>query len=140
VLTDGARPVDVFATPVNGISDQDMQRLKCLSDTAKWREVPGRNYDTADIRFWEKCSRAFFIRIPPGGSIPRHHDDFIPGTTHHLVLATNDGCTNGWIDRQGRERSIHMREGIRYLVAREPLHWAFNKGQSDRIHLLVEFE
>lgn len=139
-MTVGARPVDDFATLLDQISSEDMQRLNCLAQTAPWREVPGRAYDTADVRFWEPCSRAFFIRIPAGGEIPRHHDDFIPNLTHHLVLQTNEGCENWWIDTQGKERSIHLEQGNRYRVAREPLHWAFNRGENERIHLLVEFE
>lgn len=140
MLVDGARPVDVFATLVGEISSEDMQRLRCLADTAPWRDVPGRAYDTAAVRFWEPCARSFFVRIPPGGEIPRHHDGFITGVTHHLVLATNDGCSNGWIDTAGIERSTHLAQGCRYQVARTPLHWAANTGAPERIHLLVEFE
>lgn len=136
--TEGARAVDVFATHISALTAAEMMRLKCLADTATWRDIPSRSYDTADVCFWEPCSRAFFIRIPPGGEIPRHHDDFIPGITHHLVLETNEGCQNWWIDRKGRERSMHLAKGHRYLVAREPLHWAFNRGTEPRIHLLVE--
>jgi hypothetical protein len=139
MMTAGARAVDLFAVPLVKINFTDMARLADLADTAPWRDVPGRCYDTADVSFWEPCSRAFFIRIPPGGEIPRHHDDFIPGTTHHLVLATNNGCENWWVDRRGREQMIHMAQGYRYRVERSPLHWAFNRGKADRIHLLVEF-
>ena len=137
--TAGARAVDVFATELGEIHEIDMLRLGTLADEAPWREIPGRAYDTADVKFWEPCSRAFFIRMQPGGSIPRHHDDFIPGRTHHLVLATNRGCENWWIDCQGHERCTHLQVGKRYLVAREPLHWAFNRGAEARIHLLVEW-
>lgn len=140
MMTEGARAVDEFAVHLRKLTEQDLWGLRMLAHLANWRDVPGRSYDTADVGFWEKCTRAFFIRIPPGGEIPRHHDDFIPGTTHHLVLATNPGCENGWIDRRGRERSMHLREGHRYLVERSPLHWAFNRGKTARIHLLVEFE
>jgi aspartyl/asparaginyl beta-hydroxylase (cupin superfamily) len=140
MLTEGARAVDVFATDLGELTTTELLKLFKLARQAPWREVPGRAYDTADVEFWEPCSRAFFIRIPPGGSIPRHHDDFIPGTTHHLVVATNPGCENGWVDRSGKERSVHMKQGHRYLVERSPLHWAFNMGEEPRIHLLVEFE
>ncbi len=139
MLTEGARAVDVFATVIGRLSNADMERLSALCDGAMWRDVQGRNYDTADVAFWEPCSRAFFIRIPPGGDIPRHHDEFIPGTTHHLVLATNEGCENWWVDTQGRERSAHLMQGWRYAVERSPLHWAFNRGDTARIHLLVEW-
>lgn len=139
MMTEGARAVDVFAEHIATLTDEDMRRLQCLADTASWRDVTGRNYDTADVKFWEPCSRAFFIRIRPGGDIPRHHDEFIPGVTHHLVLKTNPGCENWWVDTKGADRCIHMEAGKRYRVAREPLHWAFNKGSEARIHLLVEW-
>lgn len=139
MLTDGARPVDAFATLIGELSDDEMARLRRLASSAQWRDVPGRAYDTADVTYWEPCVRAFFIRIPPGGDIPRHHDEFIPGTTHHLVLETNDGCENWWVDTKGAERFVHMQRGNRYRVAREPLHWAFNRGSAPRVHLLVEF-
>jgi aspartyl/asparaginyl beta-hydroxylase (cupin superfamily) len=138
--TEGAIPVDVFAEALGPLSPEHMERLHAMVRNANWREVPGRKYDTAEVvTFWEDCQRAFFIRIPPGGSIPRHHDVFIPGTTHHLVVQTNPESFNGWIDTQGRERSMHLEQGMRYRVAREPLHWADNRGDTDRIHLLVEF-
>jgi Aspartyl/Asparaginyl beta-hydroxylase len=139
VKTEGARAVDEFAIDLQDIGSHDMERLQKLATGADWREVQGRDYDTAQVAFWEPCSRAFFIRIPPGGEIPRHHDEFIPGTTHHLVLKTNDGCENWWIDRRGRERCVHLRYGRRYQVERSPLHWAFNRGPTERIHLLVEW-
>lgn len=138
MMTEGARAVDVFAEDLGPLSEDEMQRLHGLAISARWRDIPARYYDTADVDFWEPCSRAFFIRIPPGGAIPRHHDDFIPGSTQHLVLSSNEGCENWWVDTQGRERSMHLSAGRRYLVRREPLHWAFNKGETDRIHLLVE--
>ncbi len=139
MLTEGAIPVRKFAKHLERISAEEMRRLRELAASARWRDIEGRNYDTADVEFWEPCARAFFIRIPPGGDIPRHHDVFIPGATHHLVVSTNDGCENCWMDDEGRERSVHMAEGHRYLVSRLPLHWAHNRGRTDRIHLLVEY-
>lgn len=139
-MTEGARAVDRFAVHLAQIPRAEMLKLQELADTAPWREIPSRRYDTADVKFWEPCSRAFFIRIPPGGDIPRHHDDFIPNVTHHLVLATNAGCENWWVDTRGRERCMHLAQGHRYLVERSPLHWAFNRGTQPRIHLLVEFD
>jgi aspartyl/asparaginyl beta-hydroxylase (cupin superfamily) len=140
MMTEGARAVDAFAVHIAEIPRAEMLELADLAKHAPWREIPSRAYDTADVKFWQPCSRAFFIRIPPGGDIQRHHDDFIPGSTHHLVLATNEGCENWWVDRRGRERCVHLRQGHRYLVERSPLHWAFNRGSEDRIHLLVEFD
>lgn len=139
MLTEGAKATDHFATPLGRISDSEMEELRRIVARADWREVTGRNYDTADVQFWEPCKRAFLIRMKAGGDIPRHHDAFIPGTTHHLVVASNPQCVNGWQDNRGRDRELHMREGYRYVVERSPLHWAYNRGSTDRVHLLVEF-
>lgn len=140
MLTDGAIPTDTFATLVGKISSSQMEELRRMVARANWRDVTGRGYDTADTEFWEPCKRAFFIRMKPDGDIPRHHDAFIPGTTHHLVVSSNKGCANWWQDSQGNERQVHMKQGYRYQVERSPLHWAYNRGRSDRVHLLVEFE
>ncbi len=115
-----------------------MTMLQHLADNAPWREIPSRNYDTADVTFWENCERAFFIRIPPGGHIHRHSDEAIKGTTHHFVLQSNPKALNWWLE-DGQERSIHLRQGCRYDVKRDPVHWATNDGDTDRIHLLVEY-
>ena len=139
MLTEGAIATDEFATLVGEIPHDQMLDLRLMALAADWREIQGRKYDTAEANFWEPCQRAFFIRIPPGGSIPRHHDVFIPGITHHLIVRSNFQSLNGWIDTQGKERTIHLAEGKRYTVSREPLHWATNNGHTDRIHLLVEY-
>jgi hypothetical protein len=140
VLTEGAIATETFATLLGKISDSQMEELLRMSARADWRDVTGRGYDTADTQFWEPCKRAFFIRMKPGGDIPRHHDAFIAGTTHHLVVSTNRHCANWWQDSNGNERQVHMKAGHRYQVERSPLHWAHNHGATDRVHLLVEFD
>ncbi len=139
MITEGARAVDLFALHLQALNPAQMRDLQALADTASWRSIEGRSYDTADVAFWEPCTRAFFIRIPPGGQIERHHDEYITGRTHHLVLKTNPGCENWWVDCRGRARMVHLAQGHRYHVERSPLHWAFNRGKTERIHLLVEF-
>lgn len=139
MLIEGAKASDIFARLLGPIPAEQMEELRRMVARADWREVTGRAYDTADVTFWEPCKRAFFIRMAPGGSIPRHHDAFIPGTTHHLVVQSNSKCTNGWCDTQGIDRTIRMKQGCRYQVERSPLHWAYNHGKTERVHLLVEF-
>ncbi len=129
----------MFAQPLGPIPRPYLGKLAELVRTAKWREVPGRQYDTADVEFWKPCDRAFLIRIPPKGNIHRHHDAFIKGTTHHYVIQTNEGCLNWWIADDGSEQSCHMKQGYRYEVQRAPMHWAENKGYTDMIHRLVEY-
>ncbi len=130
-----------FATLVCKLSKPDMRRLRGLADTAEWREISSENrsYQTAEVTdFWEPCRRAFFILIPPGGLIHRHSDEAIKGITHHLVLQSNVNCWNGWLE-DGKDRQCHLKTGYRYVVQRDPVHWATNEGRKDRIHLLVEY-
>lgn len=128
-----------FAAHVAPLSLDELERLRRLADRAQFRQVPTREYDDAEVRnFWEPCVRAFFIRLRPGMSIHRHSDEAIKGTTHHLVLQSNPQALNWWLEN-GQERSIHLQAGHRYDVAREPVHWATNAGDTARIHLLVEY-
>lgn len=128
-----------FASLVAVLTEGEMVMLQKLADDAPWRPIPSRHYDTADITdFWEDCERAFFIRIPPKGFIHRHRDEAIKGATHHLVLQTNHKALNWW-QEDGQDCCIHLKAGVRYAVQRDPLHWATNDGDTDRIHLLVEY-
>ena len=129
----------MFATYVADLTAIEMERLKELESKAKFRELLGRGYTTSlDVEFWEPCSRAFFIRLVAGGSVHRHSDAVVKGVTHHFVLETNPGCENWWMEGDV-ERVCHMEAGKRYAVERAPIHWSFNRGTTDRTHLLVEF-
>lgn len=125
-----------FAEQAGTLSESEMDILHTLASRAQWRGI--RGYLTAEVSdFWEPCKRSFFVKIPPKGQIHRHSDS-VPGITHHLVLQTNPGCLNWWLE-DGEERSIHLESGSRYVVQRDPVHWATNEGETDRIHLLVEY-
>ncbi len=128
-----------FATYVRDLTSGEMAALGERVARAKFRPLPGRGYMVSEVfDFWEPCERAFFLHLKAGGSIHRHTDEFIKGSTHHLVWTTNTQCENWWME-DGQERVCHMEAGKRYLVERAPLHWSFNHGDTDRIHLLVEF-
>ena len=88
MLTEGAKAVAVFASELGVLSAEELATLRRMVELVKWREVTGRGYDTADAEYWEPCKRSFFIRMRAGGDVPRHHDAFIAGPTHHLVVAT----------------------------------------------------
>lgn len=129
-----------FARRIGAIPERQMRRLADMARAAQWRhrQLPDRDYYTAEVKdFWEPCDRAFFLCLPPGGVVHRHKDELIKGTTHHLVISTNEHCENWWMDND--ERMTHMQLAARYEVRREPEHWSFNRGLTDRIHLLVEF-
>jgi hypothetical protein len=100
-------------------------------DELNWKKVPGRDYTTAS------ASRAFFISIPAGGQLHRHVDagDVI---SYHVVIQTNEQAENFWLE-DGKEHVMHMEAGKMYRVDRTLEHWAVNGGDSDRVHLILEF-
>ncbi len=129
----------MFAEHIGDLTPEQFQMLGELASRAKFRDLPGRCYMTSEVwDFWEPCDRAFFILLRAGGSVHRHTDEAIKGVTHHLVWETNDGCENWWLE-DGEERVCHLHQGGRYIVQRAPIHWSFNRGATDRIHLLVEY-
>lgn len=131
----------MFAKLIGKVSKREMGLLADLAANAEWRHrsLPDREFYTAQVQFWEPCDRAFFLKIPPNGFIHRHKDEAIQARVEHLVLTTNDQCENCWLD--GTEQSIHMKQGYRYEVRNQHIeHWAFNRGETDRIHLIVEFK
>jgi len=140
MLTEGAIAVDRFAALIAKIADSEMKLLRELVKKTSMNLVRGRYY-TAEVDYdAANVARAFLIMLLPGGSIPRHHDEFIKNVTHHLVIETNRHAFNYWIDTKGKERRIHMKEGYRYRVERSPLHWVVNDGKTNRTHLLLELK
>lgn len=122
--------------------------LEVLAQITEWHTPPGRLYQTAeatgiDHPLLKGCARAFFIKIQPGASVHRHRDPFSVAVLHytdHIVVATNDKASNWWMDSDGVERSQHLELGKRYSINdRGLLHWATNDGETDRIHLLIEY-
>lgn len=98
-----------------------------------WEE---RGYHTTDFGL---PVRAFLVRLPAGGGSIHRHTDCGDVDTLHFVLATNAGARNFWIDEHGQEQSMHMEQGKVYRVDRTLEHWARNDGDTDRVHLLVEY-
>ena len=100
--------------------------------------MAGRGYETLDVSAaFPDYKRAFLLRLPPGTSIHRHVDAG-DVQTDHVVITTNPKCMNWWVDSEG-EHSMHMEVGARYTVDRGLMHWAKNDGDTDRIHLLLEY-
>jgi hypothetical protein len=104
---------------------------------ANWEIAAGRDYQTYDITEGSGYYRAFFLKLPPHSKLHRHVDagDI---KTDHVVIQTNEHCLNWWMDGE-TERSEHLKHGHRYNVDRTVLHWATNDGDTDRIHLLLEY-
>jgi len=134
-----------FAIELPG--DDHAAALQVLAQVTKWHCPPGRTYHTAeatriDHPLLSGCARAFFIKMTPGAQVHRHRDP--PGVvdfydTDHIVVSTNDHAFICW-DDEGTDRSVHLELGKRYrIVDRGVLHWAINNGDTDRIHLLIEY-
>lgn len=125
----------MFARELDTITD--MQPLQRLAAECVW-EAPANRYHTSDVsnRFPE-YKRAFFLKLPPHSAIHRHVDAN-DVNTDHIVIKTNAQCRNWWVEG-GAELSMHMGEGKRYTVNRGLEHWATNDGETDRIHLLLEY-
>lgn len=134
-----------FARELPG--DDHAAVLEVLRHVRQWDLVPSRQYHTAEATqivhpILSGCSRAFFIRMVPGAKVYRHKDprevvDFYD--TDHIVASTNPQSFICWQDDEG-EHSVHLELGKRYrIIDRGVLHWAVNDGETDRIHLLIEY-
>jgi hypothetical protein len=128
-------------------SEDHAAALELLSFVTSWHQPPGRYYLTAEATdvphaLLFGCSRAFFIKIPPGKAVYRHQDPagvYERVDTDHIVVKTNDRALIFWEDDEG-EHSMHLGLGKRYrIVDRGVMHWAENNGDTDRIHLLIEY-
>jgi hypothetical protein len=118
-----------------------------LGMVTQWHQPPGRQYLTAEATKIEHpllkgSERAFFIKMRPGSRVHRHRDP--PGVvdwydTDHVVVETNDKAFLCWADDEGEHRT-HLGLGKRYRITdRGVMHWAENNGDTDRIHLLIEY-
>lgn len=134
-----------FAVKLPG--DDHAAALDVLSRITGWHCPPGRSYETAeaslDHPLLKGAARAFFIRMKPGTRVHRHRDpsevtEFFD--TDHIVLTTNNEAFICWEDEIGQDRRVHLELGRRYrIVDRGVMHWAENNGETDRIHLLIEY-
>jgi hypothetical protein len=127
--------------------DDHAAASELLSKVTEWNQPPSRLYWTAeatglDSALLEGCSRAFFIKMQPGTNVYRHRD---PESvvkhfdTDHVVVSTNDQSFICWME-DGIEHSQHLEHGKRYRIRdRGLLHWAVNHGDTDRVHLLIQY-
>lgn len=134
-----------FAIELPG--DDRAAAVEVLARVSGWHKPPGRLYETAEATNIEHpllagSARAFFIKMSPGSQVHRHRDP--PGVvdfyyTDHIVVSTNDRAFICWED-EGTDKSVHLDLGKRYRITdRGVLHWAVNDGDTDRIHLLIEY-
>ena len=127
----------MFAIQKEVLSDLSLKILQGRAAEVEW-EAPVGRYHTADVSHqFPNHKRAFFLKLPAGTGIHRHRDAG-DVQTDHIVVATNPQCLSWW-EEDGAEKSMHMELGHRYTVERTLLHWAHNGGETDRIHLLLEY-
>lgn len=128
-----------FVTDMRQVSDAEMGVYRRLLDSAVWKVADGRDYQTADVTpHVPGTKRAFFIKLPPEG-VMHPHVDAGDCRTDHIVMTTNPNAFNWWNDNVNGFDSLHMEQGWRYAVDRTIEHWATNGGDTDRVHLLVEY-
>lgn len=121
------------------VSRAELGVYQRILEGAQWKVAPGRDYQTADVTAeLPGVKRAFFVKLPPGGWM-HWHVDAGDCRTDHIVMSSNDLCENAWQADDGSEHATRMLEGHRYSVNRTIPHAAFNRGATDRVHLLVEF-
>lgn len=123
-----------FILSKSDVGAVELSKYDAMLQQALWKAPEGRGYHTADVTLLVPgVKRAFFLRLPPGGYISKHVDAN-DCETDHIVMQTNMACVNYW---DGGE--AHMEQGKRYTVDRGIPHWAVNNGDTDRVHLLVEY-
>lgn len=127
-----------FVLSEQRVSEDQLQRFRALMETVGWKSAPNRAYQTADVtREIPGYARAFFLKLPPHSEL-HPHVDAGDCRTDHIVLQTNLKALNWWIEGD-EKRSTHMQAGFRFCVNRTIRHWATNAGNTDRIHLLLEY-
>lgn len=107
-----------------------------LLENRTWKEVRSddRLFYThmLDLDGYE---RSFLLKIPPGGNVHRHTDTPRPEKTYHIPLQTNEYCVNYTYNP---DTETHLEIGKLYEIDRQIEHDSFNRGLSDRIHLIIE--
>jgi len=85
-----------------------------------------------------------FFGIPPGGEIKKHSDGHgrnqgIRGeySTYHIPLETNDKCISR-VWKNGVMTEQNLKVGSVYKINTILQHQSFNRGKTNRIHLVVE--
>jgi aspartyl/asparaginyl beta-hydroxylase (cupin superfamily) len=113
----------------------DFETLREWLKEATWKHKLGPNTDywvwDVSERFPNK-SRAFFLRLAPGGRVHPHTDTCQTVTTHYCV-ESNDRSVMVF---DGEE--IRLKPGEWRAVDRSVEHYSRNDGDTDRIHLLIE--
>lgn len=109
------------------IWDEWKSRLEPILETAT------KPYGYRDGDF----SRIMLAKLPAGGKIHLHIDPYKSSNyTHkiHIPIQTNPDV-EFWINR----KRYHLLEGNAYEVNNKALHGGMNRGETDRINLIIEY-
>jgi hypothetical protein len=99
--------------------------------------------------YGQKIHRVRFMRLKPGGGeLERHTDQVDPdsgGTKGklariHFPIKTNDRVIFTVWDTKGNPQKIHMNVGECWFLDTRKPHMAINRGDEERIHLVVDIE
>lgn len=86
------------------------------------------------LDFFNKSYRGVIVVSPPGTYVQPHTD--IPSKYKiHIPILTNDQCV--WLLDEGE---YHMPAGKAYLLDTEMLHGTINRGNSNRVHVILEMQ
>lgn len=131
-----------FAIDLN--RDDRAAAVEVLLSVTEWKRPEGRDYFVAPVTvkhpLLEGAKRAYFLKLAPGGMIHPHTDSASENfDTDLIVVDTNKRCRCFWqVDIN--TYSMRLEQGHRYRMAhRDIVHWAKNSGETDRIHLLIEY-
>lgn len=85
---------------------------------------------------WSELGRILLVSMPAGGNLEEHTDEGEYArhyTRYHVPVTTNPDCA---LVVDGVHQ--HMAAGDAWLFNHRAPHWAYNAGESERIHLIVD--
>lgn len=88
-----------------------------------------------------RLGRLFIAKLKPGGFVIPHCDFGMYSDQFerfHLVLSSDEGNKFFVQDSKGHTETLHMKPGEFYWFNHKSLHWAENKSQSPRMHLIMD--
>ncbi len=90
-----------------------------------------------------KLGRCYIAKMSPGGNIYPHVDPgkyFDLHDRYHIVLKTNQGvsfsCGSNKIEND--IETVRFEQGELWVFDNKTMHWASNKGDEDRIHIIMD--
>lgn len=110
-----------------------------LSANETFRTRMLSNEEIEGIEFpFDRVFRARFIEVFPGGHVRKHTDEVgVEPPSFHVVVSTNDKCVNH-VWKGDVKESHHLEQGGVYAMDHLLPHESFNRGETTRLHVLLE--